>query len=623
VTVVDDEVLTAAVRAAYLPALLVALAHALDDLSLLRDELRPDPAKVQDPGAGLSPERRAEARELAIEHLRVLAERPARSTVPATDDTVLRALFSFLTGRDVSDDYVELLHEELGLTGDDPRTPRWRKDDIDAGRAFSAVVIGAGMSGLACAHRLRQAGVPFVVIEKNDDVGGTWFENRYPGCRVDVPNHLYSYSFHQRRDWPQRFTPQAELLEYFRDTAATFELREHIRFGTEVVRAQFREEHGDWEVHVRSAAGDEVLHADVVVSAVGQLNRPRLPDIPGRERFAGPAFHSARWDPDLDLRGKRVAVVGTAASGFQLIPPIAEEAAELFVFQRTANWFAPTRDYHGDTPPGMQWLLDNLPTYSEWYRLSLFWRQYDGMLAAATPGPRNDEFRAFLTDYLEEQFDDRPDLRAKVVPSYPPLAKRILLDDGIWASTLRRPNVELVTDAIDEITEDGIVAGGRLRSVDVIVFATGFHASEFLMPMQVIGRDGVDLHDRWGGDARAYLGLTIPGFPNLFCMYGPNTNLVANGSIIYLSECEVQYILSAIRLMLERGIDAIDVRPEVHDAYNVAVDRANAGMVWGAATVNTWYRNANGRIAQNWPFTLLEYWQRTRAPKPDDYEFVD
>jgi 4-hydroxyacetophenone monooxygenase len=208
------------------------------------------------------------------------------------------------------------------------------------------------------------------------------------------------------------------------------------------------------------------------------------------------------------------------------------------------------------------------------------------------------------------------------VPDYPPLAKRILLDNGIWASTLQRDHVHLVTDAIDEITEEGIVAGGVFRPVDVIVYATGFHASEFLTPMRVVGRDGDELHERWNGDARAYLGLTVPGFPNLFCMYGPNTNLVANGSIIFFSECEVQYVLSAIKLLLESGNRAVDVRPDVHDAYNVEVDAQNSRMAWGAASVHTWYRNANGRISQNWPFTLLEFWERTRALDPADYEIV-
>jgi 4-hydroxyacetophenone monooxygenase len=208
-----------------------------------------------------------------------------------------------------------------------------------------------------------------------------------------------------------------------------------------------------------------------------------------------------------------------------------------------------------------------------------------------------------------------------VIPPYPPLAKRILLDDGIWASTLLRDDVEFVTDPIERITPAGVVAGGRERPADVIVYATGFHASEFLMPMAVTGASGQDLHESWGGDARAYLGLTVPGFPNLFCLYGPNTNLVANGSIIYFSECSVQYVVGAVRMLLERRTRWLDCRRDVHDEYNAGVDEANAGMAWGAVTVNSWYRNESGRIAQNWPYSLTEFWQRTRAPAPEDFDW--
>jgi 4-hydroxyacetophenone monooxygenase len=629
----DRDLLAEAVRTAYLPALLVALAQALGDLSLLRNDLRPDPARVQEPAAGLTREQRDAARELAIQSLELLQEQPRRDVEPSDDDT-LRRLCSFLIGQPVSDEYLQLLREELGVSGEDVRTPQWRKDDLDSERPFSVLIVGAGMSGLAAAHRLHQANVPYVVVEKNNDVGGTWFDNRYPGCRVDVPNHLYSYSFFQRPDWPQRFTQQEMLLDYFRDAADALDLRKHIRFGTEVVDATFREAEGDWAVRIRAADGrEETLVANVLVSAVGQLNRPKLPDVAGRESFAGTAFHSAQWDASVDLRGKRVAVIGTAASGIQLIPAIADEVAELHVYQRTPNWFMPTPDYHADTPPGMQWLLDNVPTYSEWYRLSLFWRLSEGMLAAARVDPewpqdgrsvsaRNEGLRELLSQYLDSQFEDAPDLLARVLPGYPPLAKRILLDNGVWATTLKRDDVELISDVIDEITPAGVVAGGQLREVDVIVYATGFHASEFLTPLRIRGRGGRDLHEHWDGDARAYLGLTVPGFPNLFCLYGPNTNLVANGSIIYFSECAVQYILSAIWLLLERRANALDCRPDAHDSYNDAVDDANSRMAWGAATVNTWYRNANGRIAQNWPFTLLEFWQRTRQLDLADYELL-
>ena len=630
---VDREFLTEAVRTAYLPALLVALAHALDDPSFLRDDLRPDPARVQEPAAGLSREQRELARELAVRGLETLAERPTEPPRPV-DDGTLRQECAFLTGAPISDEYLQLLHEELGLGGEDVRTPSWHKDDIAPDRPFNVVIVGAGMSGLLAAHRLQQAGVPYVIVEKNADVGGTWFENRYPGCRVDVPNHFYSYSFFQRTDWPQRFTPQQALLDYFRDVADALDLRKHIRFDTEVMRADYRADRGEWDVVVRGSDGRvETIAANVLISAVGQLNRPRLPDIAGRDSFAGPSFHSAQWDATVSLTGKRVAVIGTAASGIQLIPAIADEVAELQVYQRTPNWFMPTPDYHADTPAPMQWLLDNVPSYREWYRLSLFWRLAEGMLAAARVDPewdgggrsvsaRNDGMRQMLTQYLETQFADRPDLLEQVLPGYPPLAKRILLDNGIWATTLKHEHVHLITDEIDEITPSGVVAGGVERDVDVIVYATGFHASEFLTPMRIVGRDGAELHDRWSGDARAYLGLTVPGFPNLFCMYGPNTNLVANGSIIYFSECEVQYVLSAIRMLLERGARAVDCRSAAHDAYNVQVDEQNARMAWGAASVHTWYRNANGRISQNWPFTLLEFWERTRAFDPQDYELV-
>jgi 4-hydroxyacetophenone monooxygenase len=225
-----------------------------------------------------------------------------------------------------------------------------------------------------------------------------------------------------------------------------------------------------------------------------------------------------------------------------------------------------------------------------------------------------------LAQYLEAQLADRPDLLAHVVPDYPPLAKRMLLDDGTWAATLKQEHVTLVCDPIERVTEEGIVAGGTLRPVDVIVCATGFDASSFLSPMRITGLGGVELHDHWDGDARAYLGLAIPGFPNLFCLYGPNTNLVANGSIIFFSECQVQYVLGCLRLLLEWGAAALDCKPDVFERYNRRVDEGNAAMAWGASTVSSWYRNSKGRISQNWPFSLLEYWQRTRAP--DEADFV-
>jgi 4-hydroxyacetophenone monooxygenase len=369
-----------------------------------------------------------------------------------------------------------------------------------------------------------------------------------------------------------------------------------------------------------------------VISAVGQLNRPNMPDIAGIDDFGGPAFHSARWDATVDLRGKRVAVIGTGASAAQFIPLVAEQADELVIFQRTPNWLVPTPDYHDAVSDEMLWLQEFLPGYAQWYRLWLFWRTHEGLLPAARVDPEwqpqeqsvsapNEFVRLLLAAYLEAELADHPELLAKVVPTYPPIAKRIIRDNGIWATTLKRPNVELVTEPIERMTAHGVeTADGVHHNADVVIYGTGFQASQFLTPMRVTGSGGVDLHERWQGDARAYLGITVPDFPNLFCLYGPNTNIVINGSIVFFSECEVRYILESLRLLLKGGYRSLNCRHDIHDAFNARIDAANRQMAWGASTVNSWYKNRTGRVAQNWPFSLLEYWQETQAPDPTDYE---
>ncbi len=293
----------------------------------------------------------------------------------------------------------------------------------------------------------------------------------------------------------------------------------------------------------------------------------------------------------------------------------------------------PTEDYHDPVSPELQWLYAHVPKYSEWNRFWMFWRMGDGALPGVRVDPDwdttsgsisavNDFMRVMLGAYIESQFAERPDLLPHVMPTYPPGAKRLLRDNGVWAATLTRDNVELVTEPIREITPTGIVTtDGVEHPVDVIVYGTGFRASEFLTPLQVTGTGGLDLHEQWAGDTRAYLGITIPGFPNLFCLYGPNTNIVINGSIIYFSECGVRYILGCLELLLRTRHHALEVRKDVHDEFNERVDAENRQMAWGWSSVNSWYKNDLGRVAQNWPFTLLEYWQRTLAPDPDDYTF--
>lgn len=625
-----DEAIRKALDDAFLPALITALAQATGDLSLLRDDIRPPSVLPAIPQGGMTDAQQAAAKEIAFEAIRSLRDNPRQA--PRTSESDLRAITAWMTGAQASDDYIPLLIEELAPFEEDPRAPDWR---APAGTAFKVAIVGAGMSGILAGIRLKQIGVPFVILEKNLDVGGTWYENTYPGARVDVPSAFYSYSFAQKTDWPRYFSPQAVLLDYFRECADSFGLREHIRFRTEVLSMAFDEERCAWSLRLRTAdGGDETLEANAVISAVGQLNRPRFPDIPGRETFAGPSFHSAQWDHSVDLAGKRVAVIGTGASACQFIPAIAPEVGQLTVFQRTPTWFVPVPTYHDAVPDGLLWLFRHIPHYSHWYRFWFFWNLTDGLLPSATVdeawtnqetsvSAANDQLRAMLTFYLQAQFGDRPDLLEKEIPQYPPTAKRMVLDNGVWASTLKRDNVQLVTEGIAKITPNGVVTrDGVEHAADVLIYGTGFQASHFLTPMSVAGRGGIGLNEQWDGDAKAYMGITVPNFPNFFMLYGPNTNIVVNGSIIFFSECEVQYVTGCLRLLIEEGRRAMDCRSEVHDAYNERIAAANLQRTWGVSKVNSWYKNEKGRVTQNWPFNLIEYWQQTRKPNPADYTFL-
>ncbi len=632
----DDATIEAALREAYVPLLMVTLVHLTGDPSLLRGSIRPNPefsTFLGEPQGGIGEDDQAKIRALALDVLRRYRDGDGRLPPPPRDD-VVHEMMRFIVGQPLSPDYVAFLSTELALDGRDGDAQPLESVPAAVKQEFHVVIVGAGMSGLLAAIRLQQAGIPYTVIEKNADVGGTWFENTYPGCRVDSPNHIYSYSF-APNDWPQHFSPQPVLREYFTRCAVEYRVRDHIRFDTEVESMVWDDRAQRWTVHVRGKDGAAAtLLANAVISAVGQLNRPRLPDIPGRERFAGVAFHSARWEHQHDLRGKRVAVIGTGASAFQFVPEVAREAADVVVFQRTPPWILPTPDYHADIPSGTHWLLNHVPYYAKWFRFWMFWRTAEGLLSAVTIDPAwpdqersvsaaNEQLRAILLENITALVGDDPGLLAKATPHYPPGGKRMLLDNGNWLQALKRDNVRVVTDPICEITPRGVTTTcGDVYDADVLIYGTGFQANRFLFPMAVKGRNGLDLHAHWDGDPRAYLGITIPGFPNFFCLYGPNTNIVVNGSIVFFSECEVRYILGCLESLLRDGHAAMECRHDVHDTYNRVIDEGNLGMAWGTPRVRSWYKNARGRVTQNWPFTLLEYWSRTRAPDPADYRFT-
>ncbi len=623
----DEAAIRAALEQAHTPSLLASLIHLTGNADHLSGFKPPvaDLTVFGDEQQGIPPEQQERARALAAEHL-IRWRDAGFPDLPRPSADTVRAAMTYVAGVEIPAAYEELLTQELHLDGL-PQPTRVTIDATpDAKAAWPVVIVGAGMSGLLAGVALKQAGLPFTILESRDKVGGTWWANRYPGARVDTPNHLYSYSFEPAHEWPYRYSTAPVLQGYFERIVDKYGLREHIRFDTRVDCTTWNGE--AWRVRLHDG---EVLTARAVIAAVGQLNRPKLPDLPGVGSFAGPAFHSALWRDEVELTGKRVAVIGTGASAFQLVPEIVGKVEQLTVFQRTPPWLLPQPFYHDAVAPGKQWLLRYAPFYSNWYRFALFWSLTEFLLPAVSkedgwdePGslsPMNAELRGFLEASLGEQFAGRPDLLAKVIPPYAPGGKRMLIDNGVWAAALQRDNVELVTDPVAAIEPAGVrLASGRLVEADVLIYATGFYASEFLMPMTVTGEHGRDLHAEWGEDARAYLGMTMPGFPNFFCIYGPNTNIVVNGSIVFFSEASVNYILGCLKLLVEGKATAMAPRQDVHDAFNLKVDAANAKMAWGAPDVSSWYKSKSGRVSQNWPFALVDYWNATRAPAVEDFE---
>ncbi|WP_228002826.1 flavin-containing monooxygenase [Nocardia australiensis] len=622
----DDDFLERAVQDADLPALLAALALANADPSLLADELRP-PLPPMDsviaPQGGMSADAQQLARKVAVNALKAFRDRGSAATAPPSEE-FLAHIMRFLT-KDASDDYLPLLRHELGIPND-YGAPAWKKSEIAPDIDFSVAIIGAGISGMAAAHRLQQAGIDYVVFEKNTEVGGTWWENVYPGCRLDTPNFAYSYSFAQKADWPQQFSTRNEIENYLQDVATTFDLRPNIEFGTEVASLSFDDDSQSWIVTTETEDGvRRTRRVNAVITAVGQLNRPNIPELPGLDSFAGRWFHSSQWDTSADLSGLRVAVVGTGASAYQIVPSIAGTVQHLSVFQRNAPWMLPTPNYLADIPAGMAWLLRHVPHYGRWYRFWQFWIAAEGRLPFVEADPdwaeedstsaKNAELRRQLLAHLGRQLEDHPDLLEKMTPTYPPGAKRMLRDNGVWSSTLMQSHVDLVTDGIEAITRAGIrTVDGVLHEVDVIVFATGFRASDYLEPITITGRDGKNLHESWAGDARAYMGVTIPSFPNLFMLMGPNTGVVVNGSSLYMAECAAEYTVECIGELLRARKKTIEPHVEAMDEFCDRVDAGNRLRTWGVANVHTWYRNRFGRATQVWPFSLLEFYQLTRTP---------
>ena len=621
-----DSQLRASLEHANIPTLLMVLVQLTGDEKWLAEPYRPKRGKPLDDNdsAGLSPHVQAEIRQHAFEAIRDYRTGKV-VPIPLNPDRVAQMLSTSL-GEPVPAEYGPMLSEELGIVSRDVPIPT-----PPAAEDFSVIIIGAGLSGLAMGIKLKAAGIAYTIIEKNPKIGGTWWENTYPGVGVDTPSHLYTFSFAPSTHWNRYFALGGQVEEYLEQLAAKYDVDAAVRFGCEVETARYDADWAQWEVVIRTPNGTERHTCNVLISAVGMVNRPAIPALPGLDSFAGPAMHTAQWRSDVDLEGKRVAVIGTGASAMQLVPAIADSAQRVTIFQRSKQWALPHPRYHDEVSDATRYLMDHVPFYLSWYRLRAFWNFTDRLHPALQIDPHwphpdrsinavNERHRVFLTEYVKRCLGTRQDLLDACLPDYPPYGKRPLIDNG-WFTTICRDDVDLVTDAIAEIRPHSVVtADGTEYEADVLVLATGFKTLKFLWPMEIHGNSGQTLSEVWGtDDARAYLGITVPNFPNFFILNGPNTNAGHGGSAIHPTEFQVRYIMQALGEMIAGNAASIDVKQDVFDAYQQELDAGLAKCIWVHPGMTTYYRNNSGRIVTASPWKYVDYWSRTRHFKPDQY----
>ncbi|KGG85022.1 MULTISPECIES: flavin-containing monooxygenase [Comamonas] len=617
--------LQASLADANIPTLLMVLVHLTASEQWLSQRYQCTKVRGIDDHdtGGLEPEIQQEVRDAA--HQAILAWKEGRTPkLEQASAQLVQDMLSVSIGEAFPRSYSDMVAAGLGL---DSEFDLDQKAQFQLPPGFQVVVIGAGVAGICSAIRLMQSGIPFFVIEKNNEVGGTWHENRYPGCGVDTPNHIYSFSF-SKHDWSRYFALQAEIQSYFEQVATDFGIRKHIRFNTKVLAARYDEQHAHWNVDIESSAGEnQTLRANLLLSAVGLLNVPRMPDIQGLQSFKGRCVHTARWPEDLDVTGKRVAVIGNGASAMQVVPAIVDQVAHLTIFQRSKQWAAPFAKFKKQVPDSVRFLLREVPFYQEWYRQRLSWIFNDRIHHSLQKDPEwphperainkyNDRQRIHFTDYIKEQLGQRQDLLNDVLPDYPPFGKRMLMDNG-WFRTVARDDVTLVTGGISRITERGIVTDkGGEHEVDVIIIATGFDALNMLGSFTLQGRGGQTIREAWAEKgAQAFYGVAMPGFPNFFAFAGPNTALGHGGSVVALLEAQVRYVMGLVKKALKEcnGTFELEVKRDAHDEYNQRIQDAHDRMIWTHKGMSNWYRNAQGRVVATTPFRNDDYWSWLRA----------
>ncbi len=559
----------------------------------------------------------------------VLTRDPAPKAVPP-DEALFRRMLSVAVGEPVAEEFIPMLKEQMGFEPPEARSERPKRaaprDD------FKVLVIGAGLTGMLAAIKLREAGYDYQVIEKNSDIGGTWLENTYPGCGVDTPSHFYSYSFELNPDW-SHYTPAGpEFQQYLQGVAAKYDLRKDIVFNTCVTSCEFDEQTETWKVTLDDEDGRREMVVNAIINAHGPLNRWKWPEIEGLQEFGGALMHTARWDHSVSLKGKRVALLGTGASGVQVGTSIVDEVEHLTVLQRSRHWVMP--NHYIEVSESVRWAQQNIPHYAEWFRFRSYWFAADGLYQNIqvdwdwphqdrSVSAANDMVREYCLGNYREKLADRPDLLDKLIPDYPVFGKRIVMDIN-WLNTLKRDDVSLETSAIDHVTEDAIVLKDGTRiEVDVIVCATGFDTANMVGIMDIVGRGGRSLREEWKDDPRGYLGVAVPGYPNYFMTVGPNSAPNHAGGQNITSESQIHYALECLELLQQTGARAMEPTLEATQDFNDKVDDALKDLIWLHPTApKSYYKNEKGRNFMSCPYRLVDYWRMTRTPVPDDYKFT-
>ncbi len=612
----DRQALIDALPHADMRVLLMVLYHFTGDGKWLMPPYTPrrDVNLIAAEDAGFDDDMRAEICQAAADAL--LAD--TAPALPSPDEATLLTMMRHCLSEKVAEEYAPMMREQMGFHA-------LGQDIATAGQKPAApiIIVGAGVAGIALGKLLNDKGLDYIILEKNQDVGGTWWENTYPGAGVDTPNHAYSFSFGKIERWSRYFAPQKEIQTYISKKADEFSVRPHIRFNTEVVQVDWQESEKNWRLEIVADGQAQTMVAPILVSAVGQISVPKLPPIDGLEDFQGPIFHSSHWPEALELKDKKVAIIGTGASSMQIVPAIADEVSELTIFQRSPQWARPIPRYHDALSAQAQYLLENVPFYAAWFRFTMFWRYGDGLLPFLKKDPEwphperamnrvNDRHRQEMVDYMIAKLDGRPDLIEKSMPSYPPYGKRILLDNG-WYDTIRKPNVTLYNEGVAAFSASDVIGQkGNHCTPDIVVMATGFEVTKMASRLNITGRSQ-RLDQVWNGDdPQAYLGICVPDFPNFFMMAGPTTGLGHGGSGMFIAECHAHYIANAISEMLAQEIDVLDAKPEAQQHYMDRYNAMHADLIWMHPQLNTYYRNSKNRVYSVMPWRMVDYWHMTR-----------